>query len=299
MSRSSLLPQTELQSRKPARGRKAGALLCAFLCLGMPAIPSRADAGPPSKLQRDQAKEHYLTAVKHYDAAEYPEARAEFEESYQLSHLPDLLFNLAGVCEKMKKSADAADYLESYLKEKPNDPGRKKLAARIQRLREQSLTEILPPPLSTTEPTATPEPVPPPTSPPDSVQHPAGALDATGTTKAVDKASVPWAAFGIAGGGVALLIVGVGLGGAAVAAGHSVESQSSSSNPAPFSADLLATQQHGKSLAAAGAALDVLGVLAIGAGGAWAGYTYYKQAHKKDTVVLMPLGLGMALGGTF
>lgn len=98
--------------------------MCAFLCLGLPSIPSPADAAP-SKQQLAQAKELYLVAVKHYDAAEYREARAGFEESYQLSHFPDLLFNLASVCEKMNKPAEAAGYLEAYLKEKPTDPGRR------------------------------------------------------------------------------------------------------------------------------------------------------------------------------
>lgn len=142
----------------------------------------------------------------------------------------------------------------------------------------------------------TPTPAPEPATVVAPVQR---AVGPAAPAKPSDRMPVPWPALGVAGGGVVLLIIGVSLGGAAVSASHSVQDASSTSNPLPFTADLLATEQKGKSLAAAGAAMDVLGVLAIGAGGAWAGYSYYKHTHKKDSIALYPLGAGLALGGTF
>lgn len=115
----------------------------------------------------------------------------------------------------------------------------------------------------------------------------------------------PWPAIGIAAGGAAFLIIGISCGAAAIAAANTVASSGNSGKP--FSAELFATQERGKQLSGAAIAFDVLGGLALAAGGGWLGYWFY-QRHmqnknppppKTALVPLGPGGPGLGLIGSF
>lgn len=116
---------------------------------------------------------------------------------------------------------------------------------------------------------------------------------------------LPWPAIGIAAGGAAFLIIGFACGGAALDAASTVASSGNSGKP--FNADLFATQERGKQLSGAAIAFDVLGGLALAAGGGWLGYWFYQKHQQSKTppapkAALLPMGPGgpgLAVIGSF
>jgi hypothetical protein len=82
---------------------------------------------------------------------------------------------------------------------------------------------------------------------------------------------------------------------------------SPSNSGKPFNADLFATQERGKQLSSAAIAFDVLGGLALAAGGGWLGYWFYQRQQQKKMaapvktalVPLGPGGPGLGLVGSF
>ncbi len=107
-------------------------LFCLILCPHL----SRAQ-GEPSKEDLATAKRHYDQGAKFYEAGNYQSAREEFKEAYRLTRLPDLLFNLSRVEERLDHSDEAIKYLEQYLKERPEAPDRPDIQKKIDKLREQ------------------------------------------------------------------------------------------------------------------------------------------------------------------
>lgn len=117
--------------------------------------------------------------------------------------------------------------------------------------------------------------------------------------------SLPWPAIGMAAGGAAFLIIGIGCGAAALDAANTVASPANSGKP--FNADLFATQERGKQLSSAAIAFDVMGGLALAAGGGWLGYWFYQRHMQNKTtppsktalVPVGPGGPGLAVIGRF
>jgi tetratricopeptide (TPR) repeat protein len=130
-------------------------------------------AGAPSRHALQKARQHYDAGTRHYAEANYGAALAEFLEAYRLSHLPDLLYNLGKVAEKMGDQQGAADYLRRYLAERPDAPDATSVRAEI-------------------------------------VQLDAAANERTAYVAPVS-VHPPWPALGLLGGGTVLLLVGGGL----------------------------------------------------------------------------------------
>src|SRR5437868_2099266 len=65
----------------------------------------------------DVAKGHFDRGAALYEAGSYREAEDEFLQAFELSHLPDLLFNLARAAERQGHPAQARQYLERYLRD--------------------------------------------------------------------------------------------------------------------------------------------------------------------------------------
>jgi tetratricopeptide (TPR) repeat protein len=91
-----------------------------------PADPAQKPDAAPAKGQPNAdemriAQQHYENGAQFFTAGNYPSARAEFEAAYQLTHLPDLLFNLAQVAQKQGRTADEERYLTEYLGYNPKD----------------------------------------------------------------------------------------------------------------------------------------------------------------------------------
>jgi hypothetical protein len=75
----------------------------------------------PTEQETVAAQQHYQSGVSFFESGNYAAARAEFEAAYQLTHLPDLLYNLAQVAQKQDRSADEERYLREYLTTNPKD----------------------------------------------------------------------------------------------------------------------------------------------------------------------------------
>jgi len=86
-----------------------------------PAPAGDAAKGQPNAEEMRIAQQHYENGARFFQAGNYPSARAEFEAAYQLTHLPDLLFNLAQVAQKQGRTADEERYLSEYLTYNPKD----------------------------------------------------------------------------------------------------------------------------------------------------------------------------------
>jgi tetratricopeptide (TPR) repeat protein len=72
-----------------------------------------------------------------YESGDYQLAYDKFKESFQLSHEPALLYNIASALQGLKRPHDAAEALQSFLRLQPNDPDRAKIEQRIATLEEE------------------------------------------------------------------------------------------------------------------------------------------------------------------
>ncbi len=85
-----------------------------------------------------EARAHFEAGTEAFDVGEYERAAAEFRAAYDLTHHPDLLFNIYSALERAGELEQAADALDAYLREgDPDDERRTALAARLARLRER------------------------------------------------------------------------------------------------------------------------------------------------------------------
>jgi tetratricopeptide (TPR) repeat protein len=145
----------------------------ALLLLGSLTSSARADT------RRDQqARDAYRAGATAYEAGDYQTAYQRFKDSFQLSHEPALLYNIASALQGLKRPHDAAEALRSFLRVQPNDPDRPKIEQRVATLEEEQrmidadrakeesarprATEPPPPPRPSPLVTKPTEPSPPP-----------------------------------------------------------------------------------------------------------------------------------------
>lgn len=226
------------------------------------------DAGPqPSPEEVEAAKRHFESGAEFFQRGNYTAARLEFEASYALTKYPQLLFNLGKTAEKLNQVPEAIRYLEQYLASNPSEADANEVRAKLAALRQLPGASSPPAAALTTQPAA---------APPSKIP--------------------PIPALALMGAGAGLLIVGIGLGGAALASAGSFT---------PGSTVPLSTYTEGKALDAAGIAFDVIGGAALAAGVAWTGYWAYqrskagKQQPPPAAVSLAPVGLGLGITGRF
>lgn len=88
--------------------------------------------------RRDEAaRQSYAVGRTAYESGDYQLAYDKFMESFQLSHEPALLYNIASALQGLKRPHDAAEALRSFLRVQPNDPDRPKIEQRIATLEEE------------------------------------------------------------------------------------------------------------------------------------------------------------------
>lgn len=241
--------------------------------------PPTAGAAGPSKEDMAAAKALYASGAASFQQGDYAAARTAFEASYRLSLLPDMLSNLALVAERQDRLPEAIAYLEDYLAHKPAAPDREAIqrhiaelaaqrAATDEKAAEQKKVQQLEEELrQERRPTAAA-----PVNPPRRV----GRLP-------------PTPSLGLAGGGVGLLIIGIGLGGAALGTAQQVD------GALRFDRGL---HDQGRAMDAAAISFDVIGALALGAGAAWAGVWYLRNRERKPAAfAAQGLGLSGLAGG--
>jgi tetratricopeptide (TPR) repeat protein len=109
-------------------------LSAGFALLSLWLVASTASADPRS----DQgARNAYKAGAAAYEAGDYQTAYDRFKESFQLSHEPALLYNIASALQGLKRPHDAAESLRSFLRVQPNDPDRSTIEQRIATLEEE------------------------------------------------------------------------------------------------------------------------------------------------------------------
>ena len=131
--------------------KRLGSLLLAVasLAAGSPAsaqrvpCPDTADTSPPDDGppvaegdREERARRLYLLGDDLYMQGSYDEALAAFEESYELSGRPLLLYNMANVHERTGEFDEALLKLEAYLPA-ATDEERPRLRSRIESLRDR------------------------------------------------------------------------------------------------------------------------------------------------------------------
>lgn len=87
--------------------------------------------------QDDAARNAYKVGRAAYESGDYQLAYDKFKESFQLSHEPALLYNIASALQGLKRPHDAAEALRSFLRLQPNDPDKPKIEQRIATLEEE------------------------------------------------------------------------------------------------------------------------------------------------------------------
>lgn len=228
----------------------------------------------------DEFTPHYQKARECYEAKNYPCAIDELSAAYQAKPLPGILLNIGHAHLDAGQPAEALTYYDRYLLQERNlTPA---LSAEVEGYRQQAKAKLAAMPQATTTPVA---PVAAPVTP------------AAPTTDAGPKPAVsrpPTGALALLGAGAAVLLVGVGLSGAAVSTAKEVVSTDGAFDTA--------LDQKGMTLGRAGTALDILGAATLVAGTGWMFYwvaTRKKEAPPQTAVSVRPLGLGVLVSGGF
>ncbi|MBI5480178.1 MAG: tetratricopeptide repeat protein, partial [Deltaproteobacteria bacterium] len=79
--------------------------------------------------KHELARAHYKAGAAYYQRGKYVDAIREFEQSYELSRKPEILYNLAQCHDKLGQRDKVAGYLRRYLKEKPKAEDREQVEA--------------------------------------------------------------------------------------------------------------------------------------------------------------------------
>jgi len=87
--------------------------------------------------QEQAAKDAYKIGKVAYETGDYQLAYDKFKESFQLSHEPALLYNIASALQWLKRPHEAAEALRSFLRLQPIDPDNPKIEQRIATLEEE------------------------------------------------------------------------------------------------------------------------------------------------------------------
>lgn len=101
-----------------------------------PSTSAQAQDAPKNQEQADEeARVHFRLGVAYHDSGRFAKAAAEFEQAYELSKRPKLLYNLFLAHRDGGNIAAAADALEKYLTLEKEVPERDKLTARLEALK--------------------------------------------------------------------------------------------------------------------------------------------------------------------
>ena len=127
-------------------GSKSGLVAATIACAVAIGVPdAHAQSRTSEKAATEiRAKELFQKGDAAYAEGRYEEALAAFQESYDISGRPQLLFNVSNALERLGRYAEAVDALEKYLasgKARDKDVVQKRLAAVKKRAEEQKREE--------------------------------------------------------------------------------------------------------------------------------------------------------------
>lgn len=114
----------------PARGALLLALATwAGAAAGQP-TPESEQASEAADADVQEAREHFVGAVQLYHDGDLETALEEFNTSYRLNPLPQVLYNIAVVQRDLRRNAEAVETLRRYLEEGRDEPDRRRAVAR-------------------------------------------------------------------------------------------------------------------------------------------------------------------------
>lgn len=121
---------------------------------------AHAQAAAPTAEQRVRAREAYTRGQQLFDAGQFEQAQASFEEAYAQVPNPVVLLGVASAQERRGLRAESRATLERYLREAPNARDREQIEARIATLPAAPVAAapVAAAPVATTPPTATTPP---------------------------------------------------------------------------------------------------------------------------------------------
>jgi hypothetical protein len=132
-----------------------------------PQVASRAQAqatANPEYLPDDdadqdrRAREAFEQGRKAYDDGDYRAAWGHFHRSYELSHRPELLYNIGQTADRLRRDQDAVTAFRQYLEQRPNADNRREVENRLRALEERMQQEGTGAPVTATESEGTPPP---------------------------------------------------------------------------------------------------------------------------------------------
>lgn len=116
--------------------------LPAILLLLVTASPALAqEAGASDSDLDDRARVHFHAGRDYYERGDYENALRELGIAYEMSHRPELLYNLGACHERMGHLTEAADLYDQYLAAMTDVEGRVAIEERVARLRARAAAE--------------------------------------------------------------------------------------------------------------------------------------------------------------
>ncbi len=97
----------------------------------------RAHAQGSAPGRDDEAREVFERGRAAYARGEYEGALAAFQEAYELSERPELLYNIGQTADRLRRDREALEAFDGYLAALPDAPNRAEVDARARVLREQ------------------------------------------------------------------------------------------------------------------------------------------------------------------
>lgn len=185
-------------------------------------------------------------------------ARMEFDQAYELSHRPELLFHLAQVLLGQGQLHEAATYLKRYLEVAPQGAAHAEAEATLGHVQRELALEV----------------------------EARRSTDAQQRSHPSNKQGLQQAGVALLSIGGGLLVTGAGLGIGAVVSARSLESAERYDPMREIT---------GRGLQNAGIALDVLGVVSLGAGAACLGLARRHEAASPAPLRVTSAPLGFAL----
>jgi tetratricopeptide (TPR) repeat protein len=136
---------------------------------------------PPSRTQRYQAQRHYNKATKWFKTGDYDKALDELHAAFDADPVPDYLYAIARVHEKLDHCADAITYYKRYLDSNPGPLATHAAVTAIDACKEKLPPPEEPKPVKAEPPKAPPpepepEPEPEPKAPPPAPKPPRTAV---------------------------------------------------------------------------------------------------------------------------
>ena len=112
------------------------ALAAAVLLVGMIARPATAQEDANAR-----ARVHFDAGTRFYEMGDYERAIAEWQASYELTALPELLYNMYTAYERLGEHREAADHLERFIESGHPEAQSPELRARLRAARARAERE--------------------------------------------------------------------------------------------------------------------------------------------------------------